>query len=98
MKTPETVIKELELGYIPNELLFLSPEEQYEEVQIDWTALHYSEWDDFDFWCAKHLPEGLLEQWDCLRDWAYCEYESREKKTPLDEINERQELSCKKNL
>ena len=93
MKTPETVIKELELGYIPNELLFLAPEEQIEEVQIDWTALHYSEWDDFDFWCGKHLPEGLLEQWECLRDWAYCEYESRDKKTPLDEIEER-----KKNL
>lgn len=96
MKTPETVIKELELGFIPNELLFRAPEEQKEEVEIDWTAMHYNEWDDFDFWCNIHLPEGLLEQWPCLEDWARQEYESREKKTPLDELNERQGLICKK--
>jgi hypothetical protein len=90
MKDPQTVIKELELGFIPNELLFLAPEEQKEEVEIDWTAMHYSEWDDFDFWCLTHMPQGLLEQWPCLEDWARQEYESREKKTPLQEIEERQ--------
>jgi hypothetical protein len=90
MKEVTKVIKELELGYIPNELLFLAPEEKHEEVQIDWTALHYNDWDDFDFWCSTHMPEGLLEQWPCLEEWAREEYESREKKTPLQEIEERQ--------
>lgn len=90
MKTPETVVKELELGFIPNELLFRIPENGEEEVQIDWTALNYSEYDSFEFWCGTHLPEGLLEQWPCLEDWARQEYESRDKHTPLEEMNFRQ--------
>lgn len=89
MKTPETVIKELELGFIPNELTFSIPESG-EECEIDWTAMNYSEYDSFEFWCGTHLPEGLLEQWPCLEDWARQEYESRDKHTPLDEMNFRQ--------
>lgn len=85
MKTPETVIKELELGFIPNELTFSIPESG-EECEIDWTAMNYSEYDSFEFWCGTHLPEGLLEQWNCLEDWARQEYESRERRTPLEEM------------
>lgn len=92
MKTPDTIIRELEMGFVPYELAFSIPE-CGEEVQIDWTAMDYSEYDTFDFWCGTHLPPGLLEQWPCLEEWAYTEYENREKKTPLQELEERQKTS-----
>jgi len=74
-------------------LIFRLPEPDCEEVDIDWTAVHYKDWDDFNFWCGTHIPAGLLEQWPCLEEWAYTEYENREKKTPLQELEERQKTS-----
>ena len=90
MKNPDTVMKELELGFIPNELSFSLPVEG-EECEIDWSALNYNEYDSFDFWCGTHLPEGLLEQWPCLEDWARDEYKSRERRTPLEDIEIRRQ-------
>jgi hypothetical protein len=90
MKPVTSVIKELELGYVPTELSYGLEQ----AVEIDWTALTYNDWDFLDFWVAKQ-PSGLLEQFPCLMDWVVGQYESMKGKTPLDEMNERQGLLAK---
>lgn len=86
-RTTDIVIKELEKGYIPYELSFGLEKAD----KIDWMALQYNYWDSDDFWREKLIPEGLIEQFPCLEEWADVVVKSREKKTPLEEMNERQE-------
>lgn len=85
-RTPDKVITEIELGFTPYELAYgLEP-----APKIDWTALQYNFWDSDDFWRRKLIPEGLVEQWPCLEEWAQEQVNNREKnKTPLEEITAR---------
>jgi hypothetical protein len=84
-KPVETVIKELELGYVPCELSYTLDK----HVDIDWSALKYNEWSDLTYWMAKQ-PEGLLEQFPCLEGWVEQQWTENKEKTPLMEIEERQ--------
>lgn len=90
MKSSASVIKELELGFLPNELTFTLEKQQ----DFDWNCLHYNYWDDFDYWLAKQ-PTGLIEQFPCLMEWVEQQYESMKGVTPLDEMNERIGLLAK---
>ena len=84
-RTPDKVINELEMGYTPYEMAYgLEP-----VPKIDWMALHYNYWDSDDFWREKLIPEGLIEQFPCLEEWAEEVVKSREKKTPLEEVTAR---------
>ena len=87
-KSADTVIKELELGYVPCELSYTLDK----TVEIDWTALHYNEWTDYSYWLDRQ-PEGLLEQFPCLEGWVKNMWECNKDKTPLIEIEERQRES-----
>jgi hypothetical protein len=78
------VLKELDMGFIPHEFTFnLEP-----KCQIDWTKLKYNDWADIDYWLAK-MPDGLLEQFPSLIDWAIESNIENTKKTPLTELEER---------
>lgn len=78
------VLKEIEMGFIPYEFTFnLEP-----RCQIDWTRLKYDDWTDNDFWLNK-MPDGLLEQFPCLFDWALSICEENKKTSPLQELEAR---------
>jgi hypothetical protein len=80
----KTLLKELENGYTPHEL-------DYSEnckVKIEWEKFIYNDWADIDYWLAR-MPDGLLDQFPCLTDWAIEEAEKNTHKTPLQELEER---------
>lgn len=81
----DTVVKELEMGFVPYEFTFnLEP-----RCLVDWTKLKYNDWEEDDFWLAR-MPEGLLEQFPCLFEWALSTITEEQKKTtPLMEIEKR---------
>jgi hypothetical protein len=75
MKTDRVfdVLKEIEMGFIPYEFTF----NLEPKCQIDYT-----------YWLAK-MPDGLLEQFPCLIDWAVESNIPNTKKSPLMELEER---------
>lgn len=91
MKKPEAVLRELELGYLSDELTF----NLEKPLKIDWYCLQYSYWTEKQYWETR-LPAGLLDQFPCLQYMADELYEANKDKTPLDEINERMGLYAKK--
>jgi hypothetical protein len=91
MKTDRVfdVLKEIEMGFIPYEFNY-----NLEPVPlIDYTKLKYNDWEDIDFWLAK-MPDGLLEQFPNLIDWAIESNIENTKKSPLMELEERM-AQCK---
>ncbi len=87
MKTSDTVLKELELGYMPFELSY----DLEVPVKIDWTALNYNDWAQYSYWLAKQ-PSGLIEQWPCLEEWVKQTWYDNKDRTPLMEIEERRRI------
>lgn len=87
------VIKELESGFIPDELTYGLEQ----PCEINWLALRYNDWDYLDYWVDKQ-PEGLLEQWPELMDWVVTMFENNKGFTPLDELEYRQSVYLNENM
>ena len=90
-KKQDRVLKELDMGIIPHELTYGLEK----TVEIDWTAMIYNDWDDFDYWIDKRDLRDLIEQWPCLLDIFKTEFDNREKLTPLEEMELRKLESLK---
>jgi hypothetical protein len=77
----------LEQGIIPFEFDY-TLENNYNNGKIDWTALIYDDWNTLAFWLNK-FPNGLLEQYPEMIDFAEDYAKSRYGITPLMELEER---------
>lgn len=90
-KKQDRVLKELDMGIIPYEMSYGLEKECF----IDWTAMIYNDWDDFDYWIDKRDLRDLIEQWPCLLEVFKAEFDNREKLTPLEEMELRKLESLK---
>lgn len=56
--------------------------------KIDWSALHYDDWNTFEYWTSK-WPSGLLEQFPELNSIVETIFETKKGITPLMELENR---------
>jgi len=82
----ETIFQ-LENGIVPFEFDY-TLESNYSN-KIDWSALQYDDWTDYQFWCNK-MPTGLLDQFPELHEVVNTIYESKKHITPLMELEFRE--------